>query len=111
MTGSTHEWIWFVGMLKGKAKLVLELIAAVVLTIFLAVMTYYAFGQLGKMLKISAMTATLHVPVYVFFAFIPIGFCGMTLRSLIHTILMVADFRSSGKADADVTRSKEGAEK
>lgn len=51
-----------VGMLKGKAKLVLELIAAVVLTIFLAVMTYYAFGQLGKMLKISAMTATLHVP-------------------------------------------------
>ena len=57
------------------------------------------------------MTATLHVPVYVFFAFIPIGFCGMTLRSLIHTILMVADFRSSGKADADVTRSKEGAEK
>ena len=71
----------------------------------------FVIGQLGKMLKISAMTATLHVPVYVFFAFIPIGFCGMTLRSLIHTILMVADFRSSGKADADVTRSKEGAEK
>lgn len=78
-----------VGLLKGRKKVVFELISSVILAAFLAVMTFYAFKQLGNMLKFSAMTATLNVPVYVFFAFIPIGFCGMTIRALVGIVLKI----------------------
>ena len=77
-----------VSLFKGRKNTVYEIVSAVILTVFLALMTFYAFKQLGTMVMFGAMTATLKVPVYVFFAFIPIGFCGMTVRSLVHLILL-----------------------
>lgn len=91
-----------VGLMKGKRKLALEIISSAILTIFLAFMTYYAFQQLSNMLLISAMTATLKVPVYVFFAFIPIGFCGMAIRSAICVLLFIGELvRPESKKGAD----------
>lgn len=75
-------------LLKGKVRLAFEAVSGVLMTGFLGVMTYYALLQLQQMIRISAMTATLFVPVYVFFAFIPLGFLGMTVRSGIKLIFL-----------------------
>lgn len=75
-------------LLKGKARLTIEAVGGLLMTVFLGVMTYYALLQLQQMIRVSAMTATLVLPVYVFFAFIPIGFFGMTVRSAIKLVFL-----------------------
>lgn len=75
-------------LLKGKARLTVEAISGLLMTAFLGLLTYYAVLQLQQMIRVSAMTATLFVPVYVFFAFIPIGFFGMTVRSAIKLLFL-----------------------
>ena len=76
-------------LFKGRGRHIVEAVSSLVLTVFLVLMTYLAFKQLGVMRKLSAMTATLKVPVYVFFTFIPIGFTGMTVRSTVKTIMEI----------------------
>lgn len=86
-------------LIKGRARLIVECVSTLILTVFVALMAYYAFKQLGVAVKISASTATLKVPVYVFFAFIPIGFLGMTVRciaKLIMEIKAAVDYRKPG---------------
>lgn len=75
-------------LLKGNVRLTIEAVGSLLMTGFLGVMTYYALLQLQQMIRVSAMTATLVLPVYVFFAFIPIGFFGMTVRSAIKLVFL-----------------------
>ncbi|MDO4312014.1 MAG: TRAP transporter small permease [Eubacteriales bacterium] len=90
-----------VGIFKGRARLVIETVSMLIFVIFSAFMAYYAFRQFAVMQKLGAMTATLNVPVYVFFVFIPIGFLGMTVRSALKLIMMV-------KETADEEKTEEG---
>lgn len=94
-----------IGLLKGKKRTIFEIVSAIILTVFLAIMTFFAFKQLRTMMMFGAMTATLGVPVYVFFAFIPLGFCGMTVRSLVHIILLFAELGKPSMPAVEQERS------
>ena len=78
-------------LIKGRARLIVECISTLILTVFVAIMAYWAFKQLGVMIKLNASTATLKVPVYIFYMFIPIGFLGMTARCIAKLIMEVRD--------------------
>ena len=82
-----------VGLFKGRAHLVVIALSTLIFTAFSIIMTYYAVIQLKNMMIISAVTATLKVPVYVFFAFIPIGFFGMSVHSIINLIFKIKDIK------------------
>lgn len=72
-----------VGLFKGRSNLIVEALGHLIHAALLAVATYYGWVQLDKMIMLNATTATLVVPVWVFFLFIPLGFTGMTIRTLI----------------------------
>lgn len=86
-------------LFKGRSRHVMEAISTAVLTVFLAAMAFYAFKQFGTMRMLGAITATLKVPVYVFFVFIPIGFTGMTVRNAFKLVFHIIDIKNYKKED------------
>ena len=95
-----------ISLLKGRLRPVVEAFSSLIYAVFLAFMAYYAFKQLGTMVKLSAMTATLKVPVYIFFAFIPIGLTGMTIRTAVQFIVHVVEVARYQKPDASQPPAK-----
>lgn len=89
-------------LFKGRARLVVEALSTLILTALVALMAYWAFKQLGVSIKINASTATLKVPVYIFFAFIPIGFLGMTVRCIAKLIMDIKAIVDYKKPEAEV---------
>ncbi len=96
-------------LLKGRVRMIVEVVSTLIFTVFSAYMTFYAFRQLQSMLKLSAMTATLKVPVYVFFMFIPIGFLGMTVRSIVKLIMQARDIACCQKPGDEPDQGGESA--
>lgn len=99
-----------VGLFKGRARPIVEAFASLIYALFLFVMVYYAFKQLGTMIKLSAMTATLGLPVYVFFAFIPLGLTGIAVRTAVRCGLRVAE-AVQYKKPGDPSLPEKGSEK
>lgn len=89
-------------LLKGRARLIVEVVSTLIFTGFAGYMAYYAFRQLRVMVRLSAMTATLKVPVYVFFMFIPIGFLGMTVRGFVKLLMQIRDAVRYHKPDPEL---------
>lgn len=99
-----------VGLFKGRARPIIEAFASLIYAVFLAFMAYYAFKQFGTMHKLSALTATLKVPVYVFFVFIPIGLSGMTIRTAAQCVLHIIAAVRYKKPPAGTELPKKGSE-
>ncbi len=93
-------------LFKGRAKLIMEAVANGILMVFLASMAFYAFKQFGSMYRLGASTATLKLPVYVFFFFIPAGFTGMTIRSVFKFVLDIREAKNWTK-ESEVKSSGE----
>lgn len=70
-------------LLKGKARKVIVLVADVILAIIMIWFFILSIQQGIKTIKNAASTATLKVPFWVFFTFIPLGAFGASIRSLI----------------------------
>ena len=76
-------------MLKPKGKRVLMLILAVITTLIIGVFTYYTGKVTLKILKTGQVSPAAHIPMWIPYATIPLGFFGGILRELEEMIKII----------------------
>ena len=93
--------------LKGNARKVIVLIADVILAVTMIVGAYFAIQQGIKTYVNGANTSTLPLKLWVFFMFIPLGFTGAAVRSIILVYFDILDFLGKDPRKIPMTTEKE----
>lgn len=93
--------------LKGKARKVIVFIADLILAAILIIGAYYAIQQGINTFVNGAKTSTLPLKLWVFFMFIPLGFTGASIRSIILVYYDFLDLLGKDPRKAAVTAGEE----
>ena len=64
-----------------RARLVLILVSDVICTLFFAYMIPFALQQTGNSYLMGTLTSTIQLPLFIFFAVVPLAFAGMIVRN------------------------------
>ncbi len=93
-------------MLKGRAKLAIQIIAKLIFAVAICILAYYAFRQFSNMLRIPASTATLKIPLYIIYAFLAAGLLGASVRSIVDLGMTVRKYALYSKETVEKSKEK-----
>lgn len=81
VTSDEHPRMTAVYSLVGpKAKLILSMICDAVCAVFFVYMTFFGIEQTVNSYQMGTLTSTIQLPLFIFFAVLPLSFVGMVVR-------------------------------